>query len=441
MTLSNHRRSTASTTLAALTLVLAACGSDSSTASTTDAGSVAVVTAPASDSTVAAPASDSTVAAPEAESTQPTPVDTTEVTTRGSSGSVDPSKFFDGALIGDAVTVDCTLAGGTETSCYEITIAGFPTTRTEIGPFCPSTTSDGADTGGIWFDGDALYDIDGAFIVGLAELYDDPSWKLYDDDGNVRTTDTAELFEAAIQGAFGNGEVDPNNQNLCIQGSIEWLDNGEPIPVTVEVPVTPVLAAEPTDVGMTLGVTLDGVRIENSAPVDAILGAYTIAAFDDCGGHINPDDGYHMHATLGCSATDGEVSDSETSMFAYALDGFAIHEPLDESVEAAAGLDECNGHTTDDLGYHYHANHPEENAVLTCFSGETTEAATAGQGGGPGGGGGAPDFTDAAAALGVTVDELTAALGQPPFDLDEAAATLGVTVTDLEAALPAPPNG
>jgi YHYH protein len=205
--------------------------------------------------------------------------------------------------------------------------------------------------------------------------------------------------------------------------------------------VTPVLAAESTDAGMTLGVTLDGVRIENSAPVDAILGAYTIAAFDDCGGHINPEDGYHMHATLGCSATIGEVSDSETAMFAYALDGFAIHEPLDESAEAAAGLDECNGHTTDGLGYHYHANHPEDNAVLTCFSGETTEAATAGQGGAPGAGGAAPDFTDAAAALGVTVDELDAALGQPPFDLEAAAATLGLTAAELEAALPAPPNG
>jgi hypothetical protein len=432
-----HLRST-TFALASLTLVLGACGSDSSTASTTT-GTAAVTAAPDSTSAPTSGATDTTVPSTVASSTE---VSTAESTAAGSSGDVDPSKFYDGALTGEAVTVDCTLASGTATSCYQITIAGFPTTRTEIGPFCPSTTSDGADTGGIWFDGNALYDIDGAFIVSLAELYDDPSWKLYDETGNVRTTDTAELFEAAIQGAFDNGEVDPDTQNLCIQGSIEWLDNGEPIPVTVEVPVTPLLAAEPTDVGMTLGVTLDGVRIENSAPVDAILGAYTIAAFDDCGGHINPDDGYHMHATLGCSATDGEVSDSETAMFAYALDGFAIHEPLDESGEAAAGLDGCNGHTTNELGYHYHANHPEENAVLTCFSGETTAAATEGPGaGGPGAGGGAPDFTDAAAALGVTVDELTAALGEPPFDLQAAAATLGVSAAELEAALPAPPNG
>lgn len=343
------------------------------------------------------------------------------------------------------MTVDCTLTSGAATSCYQLTIPGFPTTRTELGPFCPSTTSDGADAGGIWFDGKALYDIDGAFIVGLADLYEDPNWKLYDEAGDVRSTDTADLFEAAIRGAFGGGEVDPDTQNVCIEGRIEWLDNGEPMPVTVEIPVTPALAAESTPVGATLGVTLDGVRIENSAPVDVILGAYTIAAFDDCGGHINPDDGYHMHAALGCSDADGEVSEGESAMFGYAMDGFAIHGPLDDATLATAGLDECNGHATDELGYHYHAHDPERNAILTCFSGETTAAAVAGPGGagGPTGGpaGGPPDFTEAAATLGVTVEGLDAALGRPPFDFEAAAKVLGVTAAELEAALPLRPNG
>ncbi len=419
--------------------MLGACGSGGSSNSTsvTTAASVAVTAGPSTE----VPAT--TTASPEVETTVVVAVDTTAATTGESSGSVDPSKFFDGALAKEAVTVDCTLASGTATSCYQITIAGFPTTRTELGPFCPSTTSDGADAGGIWFDGDALYDLDGKFIVGLAELYEDPNWKLYDEDGTVRVTDTAEFFEAAIRGAFGGGEVDPDTQNVCIEGRIEWLDNSEPMQVTVEIPVRPVLAAEPTDVGATLGVTLDGVRIEASAPVDAILGAYTIAAFDDCGGHINPDDGYHMHAALGCSDADGEVAEGETAMFGYAMDGFAIHAPLDAAALATADLNACNGHGTDELGFHYHAHQPELNAILTCFSGETTEA-VAGPGGGQGadpGSGGPPDFTDAAAVLGVTVDELNAALGQPPFDLDAAATTLGVTAAELEAALPPPPNG
>jgi hypothetical protein len=62
--------------------------------------------------------------------------------------------------------------------------------------------------------------------------------------------------------------------------------------------------------------------------------------------------------------------------------------------------------------------------------------------GGPGadGPGGPPDFTEAAEALGVTMDELLAALGPPPPDLEAAAATLGVTVEELQAALPPPPR-
>ena len=135
------------------------------------------------------------------------------------------------------------------------------------------------------------------------------------------------------------------------------------------------------------GVTLNGVIIAASAPVDAILSAYTIAAFDDCGGHINPVDGYHLHGARGCSEV-GEAVEGETPIFAYALDGYPIHSPLDAEAEAAADLDECNGHTTEAYGYHYHANSAEENSVLSCFSGVTVESAGAGgPGGGPGGGG------------------------------------------------------
>ena len=40
----------------------------------------------------------------------------------------------------------------------------------------------------------------------------------------------------------------------------------------------------------------NGVRLDEPAPVHAILGACTIAPFDNCGGHINPHAGYHYHA-------------------------------------------------------------------------------------------------------------------------------------------------
>ncbi len=250
-------------------------------------------------------------------------------------------------------------------------------------PFCPETTAATAEDGGIWFDGNAVYDLTGSFILGLADLYKDSNWKLYDDDGNVNITDTEEAFEGAAR-----PDVDPAYQNHCVEGRIEWLDNGEPVTTTVVIPATPVVGASATQANGNLGITLNGVIMAASAPVDAILSAYTIAAFDDCGGHINPVDGYHLHRARGCSEV-GEAVDGETPIFAYALDGFAVHSPLDEAAEAAAGLDDCQGHTTEADGYHYHAAAVEKNAMLSCFTGVLVEGTGrgAGPGGGPNGGG------------------------------------------------------
>jgi len=348
---------------------------------------------------------------------------------------LDMSLFFDGALAEEATIQDCTLSDGTETTCYSITIAGYPANY-DVGPFCPPTIESTADEGGIWLDGTAVYDIDGEFIVGLADLYNDPTWKMYDDEGNVNITDTAEEFAAAAR-----PDVDPALQNHCVEGRIEWLDNGEPVPTTVLIPTTPVMSDSAT-AGGNWGVTLNGVIIAAQAPVDAILSAYTIAAFDDCGGHINPVDGYHLHGARGCSEV-GDAAEGETPIFAYAMDGYPIHSPLDAETEATVELDECNGHTTEASGYHYHANPAEENGVLTCFMGVTVQAQGGdggGQGGPPAGGeggqpGGAPDFAAVAERLGVTEEEFVGALGGPPPNFEAAAETLGITLDELQTAL------
>lgn len=287
---------------------------------------------------------------------------------------LDIDLFFDGALAEAVTTEACTLNGGAETTCYRITVSGYPVTY-EPGPFCPETITDSAEAGGIWFDGDATYDIDGEFITGLAELYGDDNWQMYDEDGNVLVTETAEEFEAAAR-----PDVDPALQNHCVEGRLEWLDNGEPITTTVLIPIEPVLADSPATVQGNLGVTLDGIVIAESAPVEVILGAYTIAAFDDCGGHYNPFDGYHLQGALGCSEVDDGPA-GETAMFGYAMDGFPVHSPLDDA--ASADLDECNGHETTELGYHYHANSAAENQVIECLVGQSV--ADAGLAGGPGG--------------------------------------------------------
>ena len=302
---------------------------------------------------------------------------TTSAGTSTAAAGLDTGLFLDGALAKTPTTEKCTLSGGTTSTCYSLTVAGYPTDH-KVGPFCPDKITDGADKGGIWFDGKSKYDLDGAFIKGLAETYSDSGWKMYDDKGNVLVTDTKAAFEGAAR-----PDVATEYQNRCVEGRLEWLTNGKAITTTVLIPQTPVAADAAATPRGNQGVTLDGVVIAASAPVDAILGAYTIAAFDDCGGHFNPNEGYHLHGAVGCSEV-GKAAAGDTPMFGYALDGYPVHSPFTDAQLAKVDLDECNGHTTKDGGYHYHANSAKKNQVIACLKGQTAATDDAA---GPGGGG------------------------------------------------------
>jgi YHYH protein len=281
---------------------------------------------------------------------------------------VNASNFKTGALTETISEEACTLTSGDKTTCYRITVTGEPV-DTKIGPFCPETTSSTAAESGIWLDGSKVYDVDGAFILDLANLYGDAKWKLYDDSGNVQVTDTQEAFQGAAK-----PDVEEAYKYHCIEGKYEWTKTGEPVPISILVPKSPVLAnSAMTSQGTDLGVTLNGLVIAASAPVDAILSAYTIAAFDDCGGHFNPGEGYHMHAYTACDGTQYDNNlqdpDAETSIIGYALDGVAVFAPL--ASNTTIELDECNGRTTKQDGYHYYAQSAEKNRVIKCFKGLT----------------------------------------------------------------------
>jgi len=298
---------------------------------------------------------------------------------------VDASKFLEGSLSDSITEEDCSLTDGTETTCYRITVTGIPVDTT-IGPFCPKTTSSTAEDSGIWLDGSKLYDADGAFILDLATIYGDAKWKLYDSEGNVNVTDTKEKFQGAAR-----PDVQDDLKYNCVEGKYEWTNTGKAVPISMLVPKMPMKAASAsTTSGGDLGVTLNGLVIAPSAPVDAILGAYTIAAFDDCGGHFNPIEGYHMHAYTDCAGAnyDSSIEDpnAETKQIGYALDGVAVFAPL--AHDSTIQLDECNGRTTDKDGYHYYAQSPELNRIVKCFKGLTAVDETATQG--PGAGQGPP---------------------------------------------------
>ena len=168
-------------------------------------------------------------------------------------------------------------------------------------------------------------------------------------------------------------EADP--VNLCVYGEIEWADGGGPIPATVEIPVTPTQGRRTHRRGRSPGrhPRRRGDREQRTdRPHPGQLHDRRVRPLrrsrQPAGGlpHARDDGLFRLRprrsptARPPCSATPstGTPSTPRTT----------------RTSEADAGLDECNGHETEELGYHYHANQVAENAVLTCFSGETTAA-------------------------------------------------------------------
>ena len=297
---------------------------------------------------------------------------------------MDISMFAEGAFTQAPKIVNCETAEGTKTTCYQLVTSGAPAGRVP-GPFCPRTITDGAEAGGTWFSKDGtgdLVDITGEFILKLGEYYGDEKWMVYDaETSKVRYTAT----KAACLGA-ARPDVEEQYMQNCIECELEYLD--EDFSLTFLIPTTPIPAAETGRVH-TVGIALDGTELSGPAPINAILGAYTIAAFDDCGGHINVHQGYHYHATTGCTDTVDQTNDKHAPLIGYASDGYGIYAMKDAEGKEEKILDECRGTTDDSRGYHYHAASPSENMFIGCLHGETVRPA-GGPPGGPGGAGGPP---------------------------------------------------
>lgn len=286
------------------------------------------------------------------------------------SGGMDFSLFAEDAFTQESEIVDCETAEGTATTCYKLVTSGAPAGRVP-GPFCPRTITDGPDAAGGWFSKDGtgdLVDITGEFILRLSDYYGDEKWVLYDaETSEVRYTATKEACLGAAR-----PDVEEQYKQNCIECELSYLDND--FSLTFLIPTTPIPAAKTGRV-RTAGIALDGTELSGPAPVDAILGAYTIAAFDDCGGHINVHQGYHYHSTTGCTdATAGNNEDGHAPLIGYASDGYGIYAMKDAEGNEES-LDECRGITDEIRGYHYHAASPSENLFIGCLHGETVRPA------------------------------------------------------------------
>jgi hypothetical protein len=282
----------------------------------------------------------------------------------------DRTRFDTAGLTTPITEESCTLSNGTTATCLRIQLRGAPSDHA-VGPFCPRTITDPASAAGLWISGGRAYDLDGAFVRQLATFYSDATWQLYDAaTGRVRVTETRAACEAAAR-----PNVDPMYNNYCVECALSYVNGG--VATTLLIPARPVARPAPQDVGnMTVvGAALNGVAFDPPAPVQAILAAHTIAAFDDCGGHVNLAAGYHYHAATGCSRSYPSC-DGHAPLIGYAADGYAIHGMRNGDGNEPADLDGCRGHTDAARGYHYHVASAGENLFIGCFHGYTVAGAT-----------------------------------------------------------------
>jgi hypothetical protein len=353
----------------------------------------------------------------------------------GAFAHADHETVAENALAAPSQIVDCTLENGDAAQCASYTVKSLPMDL-EIGPFCPATLD---DVGGLWeWDGmnEGTYLLDRAFF----EMLDDQGYSFYDEDENVY------IFDIRTEG--------PTADHECISASLD-----EAVEMTALIPIEPVMADAPTELGTVakVGIGIDGVPVFADAP--SVLERSHMPALDVCGGHIDPGGWYHWHATATDIATPLEqvgiastcsVPQDSAALFAYAFDGFAIYGHTDVDGSVPTDLDDCSGHigataSGGDAAYHYHASETFPNLpnclVGVSATGNFSTTAAQGIGSTRGDRGGPPNLSEAAEALGIDADILLEALsaaGGPDADLSAVAKTLNVSEEALRAAFPAP---
>ena len=282
--------------------------------------------------------------------------------------SVDKANFLTGGLTESISIVSKTLSDGTTADCYKIVTKSTPTDH-DMGPWCPSNIADDASKGGIWLEGGNVYDVDGAFIKNMATFYKDATWKMY----NTTTGAITKTLTQADCEAAANPNVTATYKNYCVECLPSYVSS---LTNTYYIPVNPKKMSSSTSFGSgpgssgpsVRGLAFNGVVFDAPAPVSNILGAYTLAPFDDAGGHINIHAGYHYHAAMGKSKKITQT-DGHAGMIGYALDGFGIFERLSASGAEYTDLDSNRGHYDDVRGYHYHVDKPGTNNFINGLAG------------------------------------------------------------------------
>jgi phosphatidylethanolamine-binding protein (PEBP) family uncharacterized protein len=122
------------------------------------------------------------------------------------------------------------------------------------------------------------------------------------------------------------------------------------------IPLEPVVAKNPMSAKShffrgAIALAANGVPIFNPIKNDGRTDTLLAGELDEFGGHCGRGDDYHYH--IAPTHLQGIVGKDKP--IAYALDGYPIYGYTEPDGSEVQGLDEFNGHSTPQLGYHYHA--------------------------------------------------------------------------------------
>ncbi len=239
------------------------------------------------------------------------------------------------------------------------------------GPGAVPGGAGGAFRDGPWIKSDGSFDVTAKAVVDGGVL-----WK----DHRFAVTQANSAAPSSVSRITGNGlpghatgtfpvassddayQYDRNPNRIRAQ-TLDWA-----------LPANPTVAARPSCLGGgAIGVLLTGSVIYDALDAggrDAV--AHEVQ--DACQGHPDPSGAYHYHSLTSC--LEG-AANTPSKLIGYALDGFGIYGPRDETGKLLtnADLDECHGRSSPVLWsgkltvmYHYVATY-EFPYTLGCFRG------------------------------------------------------------------------
>jgi hypothetical protein len=203
-------------------------------------------------------------------------------------------------------------------------------------------------------------------------------------DGSVSWNSSFEESESSSTRSFsGNDLPDHHTGTFPIGHSDDvWQYDGNPNSISaqslsVNIPLNPTVAAQPTCIRGEVGIALSGAAIFDALDAGG-RDAVAWEAQDSCQGHPQQAGAYHYHSLTTCIDDPGT---GHSNLLGYAYDGFGIYGLRGENGEEVtnADLDACHGHThvitwngKQVSMYHYHATR-EFPYTVGCFKGTPSQ--------------------------------------------------------------------